>query len=139
MFPRSFVPFFSGLQQYISFGPIQCRPYLEHVLHHTRTSPCESTLLSVPCPLICALLHLLSLEFNSHSHPPWALTPSWYFHLLAPLAYQPHLLVAAHQLRTMFLSFHLLTQCSFRFGVVLHNRSTPPPSNEKLAADGNAA
>ena len=37
-FCRSLVPMGSGMQQFISFGPILCLAYPEHFLHHLRTS-----------------------------------------------------------------------------------------------------
>ena len=53
--PYPWVPIGSGLQRLISSGPILCLAYPGHFLHHIRTSPCLSILLTRSCPPKCRL------------------------------------------------------------------------------------
>ena len=60
-FSHPWVPVGSGLQQFISLGPILCLAYPEHFLHHIRTSPSLSILLTRSWSPKCRLLSFPNL------------------------------------------------------------------------------
>ena len=69
----------SGLQQFTSFGPILCLACPEHFLHHIRTSPCLSILLTRSWPPKCRLHHFAKFFCQEF----WSCTFSWHLHILA--------------------------------------------------------
>ena len=108
------LPSFSGLQQFISFGPILCLGYPEHFLHLFRTSPCLSIMTSQmsSCPL-------LPCVFVKNFGP--ALFPGIFMYLL-PLPHLIHRYLSAfarHSVRFSTFSLFFSTKTNYSFGLGL--------------------
>ena len=102
--PKSFVPIGSGIQQFISSGPILCLAY-------TRSFSCAISGLLPVCPFFLqdhdlpddafSIFHFFRQEF-------WSITSTWHFHVLASSS-APHASIPVRFRAPLCSMFHSFT------------------------------